>query len=102
MVDYIAASQGDRRFPMLLIGVLAAVSSLLALSGVYGVLSFGVHQRTHEIGVRMALGARADEVVRMMRHEINHETTQREPHDGYLILQGGLPEVAAFINSDWK
>jgi putative ABC transport system permease protein len=69
MVDYIAASQGDRRFPMLLIGILALVSSLLALSGVYGVLSFGVHQRTHEIGVRMALGARADEVVRMIVRE---------------------------------
>ena len=43
-----------------------------------------------------------DEVLRMMRHPINHEITEREPHNGYLILQGGLPETEAFISSHWK
>ena len=43
-----------------------------------------------------------DEVVRMMREPINHETTTREPHNGYLILQGGLPETEAFITAHWK
>ena len=40
-----------------------------------------------------------DEVMRMMRRPINHEITEREPHNGYLILQGGLPETEKFISS---
>jgi glutamyl-tRNA(Gln) amidotransferase subunit D len=43
-----------------------------------------------------------DEVLRMMRTPVNHETTPREPHNGYLILQGGLPEVEEFITAHWK
>jgi glutamyl-tRNA(Gln) amidotransferase subunit D len=42
------------------------------------------------------------EVLRMMRRSINHEITRREPHNGYLILQGGLPETEEFISSHWK
>jgi glutamyl-tRNA(Gln) amidotransferase subunit D len=42
------------------------------------------------------------EVMRMMRHSINHEITSREPHNGYLILQGGLPDTDEFIASHWK
>jgi glutamyl-tRNA(Gln) amidotransferase subunit D len=43
-----------------------------------------------------------DEVMAMMRNPINHEITEREPHNGYLILQGGLPEVDEFITDHWK
>ena len=43
-----------------------------------------------------------DEVMRLMRDPINHEITDREPHDGYMILQGGLPETQRFITSHWK
>ena len=43
-----------------------------------------------------------DEVLRMMRKTINHEITLREPHNGYLILQGGLPETEEFVTSHWK
>ncbi len=43
-----------------------------------------------------------EEVMRMMRTPINHEITEREPHNGYLILQGGLPETEEFITSHWK
>jgi glutamyl-tRNA(Gln) amidotransferase subunit D len=43
-----------------------------------------------------------DEVQKMMRHSISHEITEREPHNGYLILQGGLPETEEFILSQWK
>jgi glutamyl-tRNA(Gln) amidotransferase subunit D len=43
-----------------------------------------------------------DEVVRLMRTPISHETTEREPHNGYLILQGGLPEVDEFVSGQWK
>ena len=43
-----------------------------------------------------------DEVMRMMRTPINYEITEREPHDGYMILQGGLPETQKFTTSHWK
>ncbi len=42
------------------------------------------------------------EVLQMMRTPINHEITEREPHNGYLVLQGGLPEVEEFITGHWK
>jgi glutamyl-tRNA(Gln) amidotransferase subunit D len=43
-----------------------------------------------------------DEVMRMMRQPINGEITEREPHNGYLIMQGGLPEIEEFIAAHWK
>ena len=43
-----------------------------------------------------------DEVLRMMRMVYSHEITDREPHNGYLIMQGGLPEIEEFILSHWK
>ena len=43
-----------------------------------------------------------DEVMAMMRNPVSHEISAREPHNGYLILQGGLPEVDEFISGHWK
>ena len=43
-----------------------------------------------------------DEVKELMRHSYSHEITEREPHNGYLILQGGLPETEEYILSQWK
>ncbi len=43
-----------------------------------------------------------DRVMEMMRTPISHEITEREPHNGYLILQGGLPETEEFVKSHWK
>jgi glutamyl-tRNA(Gln) amidotransferase subunit D len=43
-----------------------------------------------------------EEVVRMMRHPISSEITAREPHNGYLIMQGGLPETEEYIATHWK
>jgi len=64
MADVLAASTGSRRFSTGLIEIAGLSSLLLALIGVYAISAFSMSRRTHEIGIRIALGARSAEVVR--------------------------------------
>ena len=66
MSELMSESMARRRLSMFLLAIFAAVALALAAIGIYGIMSYSVAQRAHEVGIRMALGARSSDVVRMV------------------------------------
>lgn len=69
MPEVVSRSIWQPRLYAILFGIFAAVALLLAVVGIYGVMSYSVMQRTHDVGIRMAIGAQVSDVLRLILNQ---------------------------------
>ncbi|HYL61833.1 MAG TPA: ABC transporter permease [Candidatus Methylomirabilis sp.] len=96
LTDYVVRARSQSRFASLLAASLAVISLLLACIGIYGVLSYSVAQRTSEIGVRMAMGARRSSVLRMVLRQ-GFASTALGLAGGFLLSLIVMPLLAGLL-----
>ncbi len=87
MDEVVARATASPRFYLLLLGSFAAAALALAAVGIYGVMSYSVARRTNEIGIRMALGARSGDVLRLVMREAV----------GVVAIGGGIGLAVAWL-----
>ncbi len=95
--EVFASSIGPRRFPTLFLGQFSLAALVLAGLGIFGLMTYAVAQRTHEVGVRIALGARNRDVVRELLGESLRARVLRQPRR--LRTRGPLPPLCRFLRS---
>ncbi|HTV59734.1 MAG TPA: ABC transporter permease [Verrucomicrobiae bacterium] len=94
MDAYLEAALSQRRLSMWLLAIFAVVATLLAAIGIYGVMAYAVAQRTHEIGIRMALGAEPEAMRRMVIRD-----GMRLAAIGFALGIGGSVLTAKYLSS---
>ncbi|HYL39646.1 MAG TPA: ABC transporter permease [Bryobacteraceae bacterium] len=94
MAELVSESMSRRRLSMVLLSVFAGVALALAAVGIYGIISYSVAQRAHEVGIRMALGARRLDVVRMVLGQSLSLTLA-----GILLGLAGSLALTSFLSS---
>ncbi|HEY1304645.1 MAG TPA: ABC transporter permease [Vicinamibacterales bacterium] len=94
MDDYFARQVDAPRDSMVLIGIFSAVALILALFGLYGIVAYGVAQRTHEIGIRVALGAQRANVLGLVLRQSTMLTIA-----GLVIGVGAAASLTKYVQS---
>jgi predicted permease len=93
MDELVEASEGQLRLMMTLLGIFAGAAALLAVMGLYGLISYSVVQRTKEIGIRRALGAQRNDIVSLMAGEVVRLTLT-----GVVLGIGGAFALTRLLN----